>query len=265
MKSIFRFERSRGPRRWRDGFTLIELLVVIAIIAVLAAMLLPALAAAKRKAYNVNCTSNLKQVGAAITMFASDQGDRVPNGEAGVSTGYGLSVSQRAAYWNGMPSPNDWLAVSLQPYVGGPGFNSLPSFPLVTNVMKILFCPANEKYSKATNPQFYSYDLVEGKPQAGLGYCGLTVRPFGYNGADGSGGQVPQKITAILSNRGRGLSDIWAMVDSDMLGDSSSGASGTGSLSPVPTHGSTRNYLWFDLHVAPLKVPTNGKYADPNP
>jgi prepilin-type N-terminal cleavage/methylation domain-containing protein len=89
---------SRRPR----GFTLIELLVVIAIIAVLAALLLPALSKAKGKAHAARCASQLRQLGMAMSMYGDDHRERLPAANGTVT-------------WTNM-LPRPWLRPLLSYY-----------------------------------------------------------------------------------------------------------------------------------------------------
>jgi type II secretory pathway pseudopilin PulG len=82
--------RMRSPQR---GFTLVALLIIIALVAILAAMLLPALAASKGKAQRINCVNNLKQCGLAFKLWEGDNDDKYP---MDISTNKGGSLEYTA-------------------------------------------------------------------------------------------------------------------------------------------------------------------------
>lgn len=149
-RTIFHFKPVTFSGNCARGkaFTLIELLVVIAIIAILAAMLLPALSAAKMRAKGIKCLSNLRQLQLGWVMYADDNDNKIPQNiasDSGLLTENALQASaqpgQPDACWvlgqaDAAPQwTNDLLITHglIYPYVNNAGVYKCPADPTVRN------------------------------------------------------------------------------------------------------------------------------------
>jgi len=176
------------------GFTLIELLVVIAIIAILAAMLLPALAKAKAKAQQAVCLSNAKQWGLADTMYVDDNNQTFPYPR--YQNAYASSVLQDNPPWLSIPT------LHTQNEGDDVWFNALPSYvgnkPLYVWAMDPTYFHGSKSIFTCPTATFQGFDGVD--RQAALDKYDMIpgVRPL-FNYAMNSKSLANENLSATVT------------------------------------------------------------------
>lgn len=222
--------RKKQQMKRISAFTLIELLVVIAVIAIISAILFPVFAAAREKARQHVCASNIRQLGLAFMQYSADYDDHMPSasggGDAGVAGG--------------------WIYVVLYP-ASDPGMIAIPQtldpsrgslFPYVKN-KQVFVCPDDSDGQITGDSYSYNSCMTTPSDTAGALWPGKNQAAF----EDTSG-------TLLLAEEGRpdannssndGLFTIWNGGNSTAPGYDAFNYSGR--------HGGGSNVLFMDAHV----------------
>jgi prepilin-type N-terminal cleavage/methylation domain-containing protein len=226
-------------RKGNIAFTLIELLVVIAIIAILAALLVPAISNARKQMNDSKCVSNLRQLGVAICLYAGDHNGQFP----------GPSITNLSPSLNS--SAKTYLIYFLQPYLG------LPPATSTTYYAEILHCPSLDAPAKAMGMNWYNLTLYVQYANNTLPTSKQYLTPanvFGYATDNTMPLRLPGLENAINPNTrdAYGNRANLSMIPAIREVDATLSNTWPWPVLPTPAHGDHENALFLDWHVGRL-------------
>jgi prepilin-type N-terminal cleavage/methylation domain-containing protein/prepilin-type processing-associated H-X9-DG protein len=209
-------------RRSSKGFTLIELLVVIAIIVILAAIIFPALSAAKANARRTECANNIRQIVMAAVNYADDWDNRLPglnafgdlqDGRFDIASHTVRPLSGKGSLWKYLKTraifvcPEDLQhrkPADMSSATGLGGFNytyTVNSYMTLASVNRTLACVAGPPVTKSANPTRTVF-IVDENTDPNKGYCTVNDAHFATGDSTCDRHPGPRDFSSDYSSRG---------------------------------------------------------------